>query len=97
MALKFVDLGFYISLAGPLTFHNARIPKEVAIGVGLDHLMIETDSPYLAPHPHRGKRNESAYVELVGLKMAELKGLNPTDVQKALTQNYLNFTKRKEL
>ena len=54
MAKRFIDLGFYISLAGPVTFKNARVPKDVAEKIGLEHLLIETDCPYLTPHPYRG-------------------------------------------
>jgi TatD DNase family protein len=97
MAQRFVELGFYISLAGPLTFKNARVPKEVALGIDLKHLMIETDSPYLAPDPHRGKRNESAYVSLVGHYLAQLKGLSNEELAKALTQNYQDFLQKKEV
>jgi TatD DNase family protein len=95
MAHKFVELGFYISLAGPLTFKNARVPKEVALGIDINHLLIETDSPYLAPDPYRGKRNESAYVVEVGRYLAKLKGLSLVDTQKALTQNYQQFLQKK--
>ena len=65
MAKEFVKLGGYISLGGPVTFKNAVTPKEVATGIPLDRLMVETDCPYLAPHPYRGKRNETSYVKLV--------------------------------
>ena len=60
MAKRFIDLGFYISLAGPVTFKNARVPKDVAEKIGLEHLLIETDCPYLTPHPYRGTLNEPA-------------------------------------
>ena len=59
MAKRFIDLGFYISLAGPVTFKNARVPKDVAEKIGLEHLLIETDCPYLTPHPYR-QRNDYA-------------------------------------
>ena len=95
MAQRFVELGCYISLAGPLTFKNARVPKEVALGIDVEHLMIETDSPYLAPDPHRGKRNESAYVKLVGSYLAQLKGITEAKLAKALTQNYQDFLEKK--
>ena len=58
MAERLLDLGFYISLAGPVTFKNAKRPVEVAKKIPLDRLLIETDSPYLTPVPHRGKRND---------------------------------------
>ncbi|WP_216831185.1 TatD family hydrolase [Alkalihalobacterium elongatum] len=70
-----LDMNFHISFGGPVTFKNAKKPKEVAIEVPLDRLLIETDCPYLAPHPYRGKRNEPAYVQLVATQIAELKEL----------------------
>jgi len=69
MAKNFLDLGFYISLGGPVTFKNARKPVEVAKNVPLDRLLIETDSPYLAPVPYRGKRNDPGLVRLVAEKL----------------------------
>src|SRR5699024_11651690 len=68
-----LDMNFYISLAGPVTFKNAKEVKEVAKVVPLDKLLIETDAPYLAPHPYRGKRNEPAYVSLVAKEIAALR------------------------
>lgn len=88
MAQAFIKLGYFISLAGPVTFKNAHIPVEVATGIDLDHLLIETDSPYLTPHPHRGKRNESAYVALIGEKIAQLRDISPELLQEKLAQNY---------
>ena len=80
-------MNFYISLGGPVTFKNAKKPKEVAKAVPLDRLLIETDCPYLAPHPYRGKRNEPAYVKLVAEEIAALKGLSFEEVAKATTEN----------
>jgi TatD DNase family protein len=88
MAKEFIKLGYFISLAGPVTFKNAHVPVEVATGIDLDHLMIETDSPYLTPHPYRGKRNESAYVKVTGEKVAELRGITPEALQAKLSENY---------
>ncbi len=88
MALKFVELGYYISLAGPVTFKNAKVPKEVAVTVPLERLLIETDCPYLTPHPHRGKRNEPSYVVLVGQEVAQLRGISESELTKALNTNY---------
>ena len=76
MMKKFVDLGCYISLGGPVTFKNAVTPKEVAKHIPLDRLLIETDSPYLAPHPFRGKRNEPLYVKNILAELSVL--LNKT-------------------
>ena len=76
MAKECLRLGFYISFAGPVTYHNARGLLEVAQNVPLDKFLIETDSPYLSPHPYRGKTNEPARVALVAEKIAEIKGLS---------------------
>ena len=73
IARECMDMNFYISLGGPVTFKNAKKPKEVAQEIPLDKLLIETDCPYLTPHPYRGKRNEPAYVKLVAEQIAELK------------------------
>jgi TatD DNase family protein len=94
MAQRFVDLGFFISLAGPLTFPNARMPKDVAQRIDVEHLMIETDSPYLAPQTVRGQRNEPAHVVQVAKALAELKGLSEASLQAHLRSNYLRFVAR---
>jgi TatD DNase family protein len=73
-------MNFYISFGGPVSFTNAKVPKEVLSKVPNDRLLIETDSPYLAPHPNRGKRNESAYVALVAKAAAEIKGITIEEI-----------------
>ena len=78
---------FYISLAGPVTFKNARVPKEVAKAVPLDRLLIETDSPYLTPEPYRGKRNEPIYVRYVAGTIAELRGISFEEVANRTSEN----------
>ncbi len=80
MAKECIDMNFYISFGGPVTFKNARIPKEVAQAIPLDRILIETDSPYLTPHPFRGKRNESGYVLYVAEVLAELRGLTTEEI-----------------
>ncbi|WP_371069826.1 TatD family hydrolase [Sediminibacillus sp. JSM 1682029] len=90
-----LDMNFYISLGGPVTFKNAKDPKEVAKIVPLDRLLVETDCPFLAPHPNRGKRNEPAYVKLVAEKIAELKELSFEEVSDATTNNAFNLFKIK--
>ena len=82
-----LDMNFYISLGGPVTFKNAPLPKEVAKEVPFDRLLIETDAPYLAPHPKRGKRNEPAYVKLVAEKIAEIRGVTLEVVAEQTTKN----------
>lgn len=87
VAKECVDMNFYISLGGPVTFKNAKKPKEVAQEIPLDKLLIETDCPYLAPHPHRGKRNEPSYVKLVAEQIAELKDMSYEEVSTVTTEN----------
>ncbi|MCP8618161.1 TatD family hydrolase [Salirhabdus salicampi] len=91
IAQQCLDMNFYISLGGPVTFKNAKDPKEVAQMVPMDRLLIETDCPFLAPHPHRGKRNEPSYVTLVGEKIAELRGLSVEEVFTKTTDNAKRF------
>lgn len=91
MAREFVKLGYHISLAGPVTFKNAHTPKEVAMGIDLNHLHIETDSPYLSPHPLRGMRNESAHLIETAAVVAALKGITLEALQTALYENYENL------
>jgi TatD DNase family protein len=79
-AKQCLDMGFYISFGGPVTFKNARVPKEVLARVPDDRLLLETDCPYLAPHPYRGKRNESAYVTLVAESAAEIKNISVEEI-----------------
>ncbi len=90
-ARECIAMNFMISLGGPVTFKNARLPKEVATEIPLEHLMIETDAPYLAPHPYRGKRNEPAFVPLVAEEIARLKGLTIEEIAQATTDNAKNF------
>ncbi|KAF0816326.1 putative metal-dependent hydrolase YcfH [Bacillus sp. ZZV12-4809] len=87
IAQECVDMNFYISLGGPVTFKNAKKPKEVADIIPLEKLLIETDCPYLTPHPDRGKRNEPSYVKLVAEQIAEIKGLTTEEVAQATTEN----------
>ena len=83
-----LDLGFDISFSGILTFRNAEELREVARMVPLDRCLIETDSPYLAPMPHRGKLNQPAWVAHVAAKLAELKGVTVDAVAAATTANF---------
>ena len=92
-ARECIKMNFMISLGGPVTFKNARQPKEVATEIPLDYLLIETDAPYLAPHPYRGKRNEPSYVTLVAEEIARLKQLPVEEVAKKTTENAKRFFK----
>lgn len=87
MAKECLKLGFYISIAGPVTFNNAGKLKEIAAQVPLERLLIETDSPYLTPQPHRGKRNESSYVVHVAERIAELREITPEEIGEVTTAN----------
>ncbi|NLK44977.1 MAG: TatD family hydrolase [Tissierellia bacterium] len=87
MAMEYIKLGFYISIAGPVTFKNARVLKEVAKAVPLDKLLVETDCPYLAPEPYRGKRNEPIFVKYVAGTIADLKGISYEELAKATNRN----------
>ncbi len=86
-ARECMKMNFYISLGGPVTFKNAKRPKAVAKEVPLDRILIETDCPYLAPHPYRGKRNEPAYVKLVAEQIADIKGVPFKELAEATTKN----------
>ena len=87
MAKEYLKLGYYISFAGPLTFKKAPRLQETCLLVPKDRLLIETDSPYMAPEPVRGRRNEPANVRYVGLKVAELRGEDPEEVAAYTTAN----------
>ena len=91
LALKLVELGFYISIAGPVTFKNSRHAKEVVESIPLERLLIETDCPYLSPEPFRGRRNEPANVRLVALKIAEILDIPVEEVEKITYQNACRF------
>ncbi len=83
-----LDLGFYISFSGILTFKNAQDLRDVAAFVPLDRILIETDSPYLAPAPHRGKTNNPSYVPFVAQQIAHIRGLAVEDVARITSDNF---------
>lgn len=87
MAKIILNLGFYVSFAGPLTFKNARHTVEVAKQVPLDRFLVETDSPYLTPEPYRGKRNEPARVREVVARFAEIRGLEVEEAARLAFEN----------
>lgn len=82
-----LDMNFYISLGGPVTFKNAQLPKDIAVHVPLNRLLVETDAPFLTPHPYRGKRNEPAYVKLVAEQIASLRDMSYDEFAKISTDN----------
>ncbi|MBX6319665.1 TatD family hydrolase [Pigmentiphaga sp.] len=88
-----IGMNFYISFSGIVTFKNAKALQEVARNVPLDRILIETDSPYLAPVPHRGKLNDPSKVIHVAEKIAELRGVPLETVSQASTQNFFNLFK----
>ncbi|QLI82840.1 TatD family hydrolase [Chitinibacter fontanus] len=94
VAQQAMDLGFYISLSGIVTFKKAEELKEVARKLPLERLLIETDSPYLAPMPHRGKQNQPAWVRHVAEHIAQLKGLPLQDIAAASTENFFRLFHR---
>src|ERR1700726_2578310 len=96
-AKRALDMGFMISFAGNLTFPKAQQIRDAALDVPLDRLLIETDSPYLAPVPHRGKRNEPAFVKETAHKLGELRGLSMDEVGEQTSRNFYNFFKLAEM
>jgi TatD DNase family protein len=95
LALEYVKMGWYISLGGPVTFKNAKEPKRVAENIPLDNLLIETDCPYLAPAPFRGKRNESSYVKYTALEIAKIRNMSVDEIEKITFNNALEIFKIK--
>lgn len=93
VARQALDLGFYISFSGIVTFKNAAIVKDVAQKCPLDRILVETDSPYLAPMPYRGKQNQPAYVRHVAEEIARLRDISLEDVTAATTQNFFTLFK----
>jgi TatD DNase family protein len=87
MAERYVKLGFYIGVGGVVTFGNAKEIKEVVKDISLDHLLVETDSPYLTPKPNRGKRNDSTQLIHIIQTIADIKGLTYEEVEKVTYQN----------
>ncbi len=90
-ALRGVDLGYYVSLSGPVTYKSGEQIRAVAAAVPLDRLLVETDSPYLPPHPFRGKRNEPAYVTLTIEALAQARGTDWDAIAHATTENAMRL------
>jgi TatD DNase family protein len=96
LAKAMLELGFYISISGIITFKNASNLREIVQALPLDRILIETDAPYLAPVPHRGKQNEPAYTRLVGETVAELKNKTLEEIAQITTSNFFRlFNKTK--
>ena len=89
-ARRAIDLCFLLGIGGVVTFKKSSM-AEVVGRIGAEHLVLETDAPYLAPVPYRGKRNESSYIPLIAQKIAELTGLETKKIEEITTQNALNL------
>jgi TatD DNase family protein len=94
VAMRAIEMGFYISFSGIVTFKNAAALKEVAQQVPLDRILVETDSPYLAPIPFRGKTNQPAYVKHVAEEVANLRNISLEALTQASTSNFFNLFKK---
>jgi TatD DNase family protein len=91
VAAEALALGFHISFSGIVTFKNAAALKDVATRVPLDRMLVETDAPYLAPVPHRGRRNEPAYVPFVAQEIARLRGVPLETIARATSDNFFRL------
>ena len=87
MAHQAIERNYYIGIGGPVTFRKAVERQELAKGIGLEHILLETDAPFLTPHPHRGQRNEPSYVIFIAEKIAQLRAQSLQVVAEATTQN----------
>jgi TatD DNase family protein len=87
MARQYVDMGFYIGVGGVITFNNGRRLRETVVAIPLERIVLETDAPYLAPQPYRGKRNCSLYIPHMAQAIADIKGV---DVEMVYEQTYEN-------
>ncbi|MDD7113098.1 MAG: TatD family hydrolase [Lachnospiraceae bacterium] len=87
MAREYVKMGYYLGIGGVVTFKNSKTLKKVAVEIPLENIVVETDCPYLAPTPHRGKRNSSAYLPLVIEEIARLRDISPEEVEQVTYEN----------
>ena len=93
MSSEFIKLGFLLGFGGTVTFKNSVRPKEVVKNIPSNSYVLETDAPYLTPHPFRGKENHSKYLYLVRDQIAELRGVSPEQVEKESTENFCRVFK----
>ena len=91
-----MKLGYYLGIGGVVTFKNSRVLKAVVTEIPLSHLVLETDCPYLAPTPYRGKRNSSAYLPLVAEEIARLKGVSVEEVEETTYENAMEVYRIKD-
>lgn len=94
LAMRAVDLGLYVSFSGVLTFNNSEALRDIARELPLDRLLVETDAPFLAPKPYRGKTNEPSYVVHTAAKLAEVKGVTPDEIARITTDNFFRLYSR---
>jgi TatD DNase family protein len=87
LAMSFIELGFYISIPGTVTYRNAKDVQDVASRIPIDRLLVETDSPYLTPEPKRGRRNEPYFVAYTAQKIAELRGVDFKEIAVKTSEN----------
>jgi TatD DNase family protein len=90
-AARYVDMGFYISFGGALTFHNAAKQRAIAEKLPLERIVVETDCPYMTPVPHRGERNSPLHLHLTLEKLAEVRGISPDEAAEATCRNAMNL------
>jgi TatD DNase family protein len=86
-ATNAIQLNFFLGINGPITFTNAKNHQAVVAKLPLDHLILETDAPFLTPHPHRGQRNEPSYLTIINQKLSELLNEAPLSVETITTNN----------
>ena len=91
LAMKAIDLGLSISFTGIITFKKSQALRDLAAELPADRIMVETDSPYLAPGKHRGKRNEPAYVVDVAKILADARGVSPDEIARQTTENFFRL------
>jgi TatD DNase family protein len=94
MAQEFIKMGYYIGVGGVVTFKNAKKLKETVETVPMERILLETDSPYMAPEPHRGSRNDSSYIPYVVQKIAELKEISTDEVESITWENAMRLFTR---
>jgi TatD DNase family protein len=93
-AKKIIDIGFYLGIGGVLTFKNSKLDEAIK-NIPVENIVLETDSPFLAPAPFRGKRNESAYIRLISRRLAEIKGDNEEEIAETTSRNASDLFKLK--
>jgi TatD DNase family protein len=94
LAMRAVELGLYVSFSGVITFKNSEALRDIARDIPLDRLLVETDAPFLAPVPFRGKRNEPSYVARTAAALAEAKGISSDEIVRATTENYFRHYRK---